>query len=206
MTLAVLAAIGAWAMQSAATEVRTAGYERQNSQTHYLSEYGAFVAMQDMNPTLGPVFFTHAYCQPDSCVSAPTGGVTGTPNRMLKSCLRLGTSTDVSAPLLGAAGANTTTLGSPISPYGGDAGTTTPGSLGAIPMQGDFWAEFTEPVPTQCAGTSTSNGLSCYQMTLTTAGITQQQASNTTALYGSEGVELQRVRVIAGPMAQPNCR
>jgi hypothetical protein len=207
MTLAVLGAVGAWALQSAATEVRTAGYERQNSQTHYLSEYGAFVAMQDVNATLGPIFLTHAYCNPDTCVSAPTSGVSTAPNRMLKACVRLGTSSDVAAPLASLAGANSTTIGTPIAPYGGDAGTSTPGSLGAIAMQGDFWAELTEPTPLAGGqGNDIQNGLSFFQMTLTTGGITQQRTTSTTALYGSEGIELQRVRVVAGPLAQPNCR
>jgi len=206
MTLAVLGAIGAWALQSAATEVRTAGYERQNSQTHYLSEYGAFVAMQNVNATIGPVFLTHAYCNPDSCVAAPTSGVASAPNKMLKACVRLGSSSDVAAPLANLAGANTTTIASPIAQYG-DAGTTTPGSLGAIPMKGDFWVELTEPTPLAGgAGNDIQNGLSFYQFTLTVGGITQQQTSNTTALYGSEGVELQRVRVVAGPLPQPNCK
>src|SRR5580704_882781 len=48
MTLAVLSTIGAWALQSAALEVRMAGYERQNTQTHYLAEYGVLAAMQDL--------------------------------------------------------------------------------------------------------------------------------------------------------------
>jgi hypothetical protein len=208
MTLAVLAAIGAWAMQSAATEVRTAGYERQNSQTHYLSEYGAFAVMQDVNSTIGPLFLAQALCNPNSCVAAPTGGVSGTPNGMLKACIRLGTSSDVTAPVLNAnvPGANSTTLTTPIAPYGGDAGTTTPGSLGAIPMRGDFWVELTDFTQLAAgAGNDINNGFNFYQITLTAGGLTQQQASNTTALYGSEGVELQRVRVVAGPLPARTC-
>ncbi len=50
MTLAVLSTIGAWALQSAALEVRMAGYERQSTQTHYLAEYGVMAAMQDLSP------------------------------------------------------------------------------------------------------------------------------------------------------------
>ena len=44
MTIAVLGAIGMWAIQSAALEVRMAGFGRQATQTHYLAEYGALAA------------------------------------------------------------------------------------------------------------------------------------------------------------------
>ena len=40
MTLAVLASLGMYALASATNEVKTAGYERQSAQSHYLSEYG----------------------------------------------------------------------------------------------------------------------------------------------------------------------
>ncbi len=40
MMIAVLGSVGVYALAAAATEVRTSGNERQNTQTHYLAEYG----------------------------------------------------------------------------------------------------------------------------------------------------------------------
>ncbi len=40
MTLTVLASVGIYALAAASNEVRTSGYERQNTQTHYLASYG----------------------------------------------------------------------------------------------------------------------------------------------------------------------
>ena len=48
MTLAVLASVGVYALAAAATEVRTSGNERQNTQTHYLAEYGVLGAAREM--------------------------------------------------------------------------------------------------------------------------------------------------------------
>ncbi len=48
MTLAVLASVGIYALAAAATEVRTSGNERQNTQTHYLAEYGVLGAAREM--------------------------------------------------------------------------------------------------------------------------------------------------------------
>jgi len=51
MALAVLASVGIFALAAAATEVRTSGNERQNAQTHYLSQYGILVASTTNAPT-----------------------------------------------------------------------------------------------------------------------------------------------------------
>ena len=48
MTLAVLASVGVYALAAAANEVRTSGNERQNTQTHYLAEYGVLGAAHEM--------------------------------------------------------------------------------------------------------------------------------------------------------------
>ena len=48
MTLAVLASVGVYALAAAATEVKTSGNERQNTQTHYLSQYGVLGVAHEM--------------------------------------------------------------------------------------------------------------------------------------------------------------
>jgi hypothetical protein len=49
MTLAVLASLGLFALVAAAGEVKTAGHERQNLQSHYLSETGVVAAALAIN-------------------------------------------------------------------------------------------------------------------------------------------------------------
>src|SRR5580704_11905586 len=79
MTLAVLSTVGAWALQSAALEVRMAGYERQSTQTHYLAEYGVMATMQEVSPTTAQGVLPLALCgtnngttaQHAACLSVP---------------------------------------------------------------------------------------------------------------------------------------
>ena len=39
-----------------------AGYERQNTQTHYLAEYGVMAAMQDLAPSVAGNVINNAMC------------------------------------------------------------------------------------------------------------------------------------------------
>ena len=45
MVIAVLASVGLYALAAASIEVRASGNERQNTQTHYLAEYGILAAI-----------------------------------------------------------------------------------------------------------------------------------------------------------------
>jgi len=51
MTLAVLASVGIYALAAASNEVRTSGYERQNTQTHYLASYGILGTAHEISST-----------------------------------------------------------------------------------------------------------------------------------------------------------
>jgi len=204
MTITVLAALGAWALQSAAMEVRMAGYERQNTQTHYLSEYGVLAAMQSLNATYAPAILPVAVVGVGGvraqCLSAPTQN-NASASCMAKACFRWSASQSTLNIY------NTAyTYPATAAPYAIDPSSvtgTTPGSFGLTSMQGDFAVELTEPVqgPAQ-AGTS---GMNFYWVTLTSYGKTQQSTSpNNTALYNSEGDEVLRTRVLAGPIPALN--
>jgi hypothetical protein len=204
MTITVLAALGAWALQSASLEVRMAGYERQNTQTHYISEYGVLAAMQTLNATYAPAILPVAVMgvngQRATCLSAPTQN-NPSASCLAKACFRWTTSQGTMS-IFNPAYTNPATS----SPYAIDPSAvtgTTPGSFGLTSMQGDFAVELTEPAqgPPQ-AGTS---GMYFYWVTLTSYGKTQQSTSpNNTALYNSEGDEVLRTRVLAGPIPPLN--
>jgi hypothetical protein len=203
MTLAVLAALGAYALTSASMEIKTAGYERQNTQTHYLSEYGVLAAMQDVSPETAQLYFNRLVDprqRDSSCTSLP-GIAVVSGNPLSSACLRMG-SAELAQPW-GAPAPAPLTAWSPTAPG-------TPGSLGIIPMDGDFYVEMTEPVPTTPpAGMGTAMGLCFFQITVTSVGITQPQlanrASHPTALYGGEGLETARARLVAGPVKGAGC-
>jgi hypothetical protein len=201
MTLAVLASVGIYALAAAASEVKTSGYERQNTQTHYLAQYGIVGAAHELTATKAQWYLGAMLAQPDVCpLSLP--GVTTSTNIMVRACRRIGKDEMGSAWL----SSTPVTLA-----YGGAAPllpNTMPGSFGTIPMTGDFFVELTEP--TQASAPS-RYGLDlhfCFiDLTATASGITRPifaSATDTaTAGFAGEGLEVQRARFVAGPIQCP---
>ncbi|MGH7437243.1 MAG: hypothetical protein ACRENE_16325, partial [Polyangiaceae bacterium] len=58
MMITVLAAVGMFALAASATEVRTAGNERQNAQTHFLSQYGILALARETEAGHGPAILS----------------------------------------------------------------------------------------------------------------------------------------------------
>jgi Tfp pilus assembly protein PilX len=196
MTLAVLASVGVYALAAAATEVRTSGNERQNTQTHYLAEYGVLGMAHEVNPGNASWIVRHMKLPADtSCVSlqgVPTGATANT-----LECMRF------PASQLGQAWTQPFVV-----PYGGTSGAAPytkgipPGSLGSTPTKGDFFVELTESMQTPARGTSSNANFCFFQVTATSVGLTQPTVpgvTDPTALFGAEGVETQRARLIVGP-------
>jgi hypothetical protein len=129
------------------------------------------------------------------CVSLQ--GVGASASNLSKACRRMG-----SAELANAWGTSITPIIA--------ATPTVAGSLGPYALTGDFYVEITDPsTGTAMWGIDTRVGLCFQSFTLTAVGITepdqamlaQQNVTLTpTALYGSEGQEMSRARVTAGPM------
>lgn len=199
MTLAVLAAVGMYALRAASTELKTSGYERQNAQTHYMTEYGVLAAAQEVNASKAQLYLGLMTGAPDvRCISlAPAmtvGGVPSSPTLMAKACRRMG------AAELTKSWANV--VNTPIlTPIVG----TTPGSMGSAPITGDFFIELTDPAQaTPPAGFDLRLGLCFMQMTVTSVGMTIPIITNNdTATFAGEGLETARARIIAGPVKCP---
>jgi hypothetical protein len=200
MTTAVLASVGVYALAAASNEVRTSGNERQNTQTHYLSEYGVLGVTHEMVSGKAQFYLGLMLSQPDSpCVSLP--GVPATASKVTRACRRLG-SAELGQPWTG----TTITV-----PFGN--GTTTPayqsgiapGSFGPIPLNGDFFVELTEPTQAQAPARYDTKLNFCFiELTATASGITQPIiAGQPTGTYANEGIEVQRARIIAGPVQCP---
>jgi hypothetical protein len=192
LTMSVLAAVGMYALRASSLEIRTAGFERQSTQTHYLSEYGIVAATQAMNaqmlPTILSVMKT-ATTRDTKCASLATSFTVGgqTPVGRSLDCNRIEMS-DMGTYL------NNVPVANLIAVYGGSP--TLPGSLGSAPMVANFWAEVTDAFPSKPLP-GFSGQFSTCTFTVTSFGITQPYfaASNPTAQFGSEGVEMSRARV-----------
>lgn len=198
MALAVLASVGIYALAAASNELRTSGNERQSTQSHYLSQYGVIAAAQELASTKAQFYLGLMMTQPDvNCVSLQ--GVPTTASPMTKACRRMGMQ-----ELATGSGwsANATVPYAFNTPYAG-----APGSLGPTPVKPDFYIELTEPTTASTPARYAINLQFCFiQMTTTSVGITQPQypsSPTTPSVFGGEGLEMQRARLVAGPIQCP---
>jgi hypothetical protein len=202
MTIAVLASVGIYALAATATEMRTSGNERQNTQTHYLAQYGVLGAAHEISG--GRALFTiklmtSTTYMDTSCVSLQ--GVPTTAPLLSRACVRMGSAE------LGQAW----TIKDAVTKYGGNntaqayTPSITPGTFGPMPMNGDYFVELTEPMRLASPAKYSTNSNACFaQITVTSVGYTQPvfpgMLNTTTAQFGGEGVETQRARLVAGPL------
>ncbi len=199
MTLALLASLGLYALQSASTEVKTSGYIRQNAQSHYLSEYGMLAGVNAMSGTTGQLYLSMMRTQTQmdsSCTSLQGVDMTNASN-LTKACYRMG------AAQMG------TAWGTGVTPIVA-AKPTIAGSLGPYALTGDFYVEVTDPsMGSAMWGIDTRMGLCFQSFSLLAVGITEPDQQmllsqgitlTPTALYGAEGTEMSRARITAGPM------
>lgn len=184
MTLTLLALMGVYAISNTATEVRSAGYVRQATQAHYLSEY-ALTAVANHVTSSNADFMVNTLLLGQSspttdCLSVPTYI---TASAIARACIRF----------------NQTQLeemwqGRPLlTEYSlGQRGNTT--------MQGTVFAEFTNPTLTQPPpGFDQALGLSFARVTVTTGGSVQAGGFDPTRLE-NRTLEMGRARLTVGPV------
>jgi hypothetical protein len=204
MTMAVLVSVGVYALAASANETRTAGNERQSTQTHYLADYGIVGAAHELNSTraqflLGQML--NATYRDTLCVSLPTPPTTYQTYPQMLACKRLG-SAELGSTWNG--GATITVNYSGTTPY---ASSATPGSLGPMPMTADFFVELTEPTQANAPARYALDLQFCFiEMTVSSTGLTYPVvtgASASTDQFGAEGTETERARILAGPVRCP---
>jgi hypothetical protein len=223
MTLAVLSTIGAWALQSAALEVRMAGFERQSTQTHYLAEYGVLTALENLTSTSSAAYgsLMAAKCGASNgtsvvhpaCLSVPCVNFSTNPPTILANCAevnaaypsamscgRWDTASGIAGFPVAAQNGITPWTAALLDPgSGGVAGTA--GSLGATNTQGNVAAELTDLVagPPPTGTSSQPNGgtptVASYWVTVTAYGQTYTSNSGVTNAT-SQGTELLRSRLL----------
>jgi Tfp pilus assembly protein PilX len=175
-TLALLAGMGVYALTSTTAEVRTAGYQRQATQAHYITDLATVAAVEVFSPENASYIDNQMKVSTSAkpCLSGPQVGLNSGVSEIAKRCAKL--HPDYVTQSLGApALVNQTIQGTEI--------------------RGDFWSEVTEPISNGMqAGFDLSNGKCFTRYTVTTYVTT---SNNTTAV--PLGRETSRARVVVGP-------
>ena len=207
MAIVALASVGLYALAAAQNEVRTSGNERQNTQTHYLAQYGIIGVAHEMVASKAQLYLglmINPSTADTNCVSLPSLPPSAGP--LASACRRmgsaeLGASWAINPPIDSYAG--TTATNASTAPF---AANTLPGSLGPSPINGDFFVELTDPNETGAPPRYSTDLHFCFvQLTATSNGLTQPifPGSNATGTFGGEGIEVQRARILAGPVQCP---
>ncbi len=227
MTIAVIGAMGIYALQLASAEVRTAGFIRQQMQTAALSSYGIGVSAQALavNPQ---IYASIMVQQPDAaCYSLfgiqgttmPLGVVLGgnpagtSVTAQANACHRAG-SPELAAQIT-PAGTTAVTLisyGTPLVPLTTYAGGSdlTRGPIG-LPTTPDFFVEVTDPtqrLPPPGYSANQSATVCFLEASSSSIGVTPTTAtynatdafSSTASGFRSEGLEMSRARIMFGPV------
>ena len=209
MTLAVIGAMGVYALQMASTEVRTAGFVRQQVQTEYLNQFGGTALQQSLN-TVGPQLNTIMTQMPDgACYSLygiPSFATLAAGSNQQSSACHRADAVEL--------GGYVNLPGLPVTllpAYGGANSDSTRGAVG-IPLSPFFYAEITDPTPRQAPAKYATNATSpiCFiDVTVSSLGMTPTppivnpvNPSDSTSLL-TEGFEMGRGRMVFGPLPCP---
>jgi hypothetical protein len=204
MVLTLLTAVGVFAIRAASLGSSAVGYERQNTQNHYVGEYGMLSVITELSTTRRSAYVdqmtkpnsvsgTNDKCWATKDLSNPGAGV-------FVPCYRV-YAHEVQNVL-----PNGRQLFDPSSADGGTL--LTPGSLGPVPLDGDFVVEMTDlgPVGAPVAGTDvggTGPRFRYLQVTLTSMGQVRPSGDPTTCVDSSAalaGNEMGRAFVVIGPL------
>jgi hypothetical protein len=206
MALTMLTAIGVFAMRAASMAVAASGYDRQNTQNHYVGEYGLLGAVAELSTTRRTAYVDKMGRGVEQCsaVKGVQNGGGAVP------CYHLYANDVQKAVTESFSGRS---LFEPSS----SAGTTlTPGSLGPASLDGDFVVEMTDPGPVgmPVAGSDvggTGPKFRYLQVTLTSTGqVRPSGGGNCNGVVTSGGTvdvqgqlagnETGRAFVVIGPM------
>jgi hypothetical protein len=183
MTLALLAGMGVYALTSTTSEVRTAGYQRQAAQAHYVTDLATVAAVDVFSPENASYIDNQMkVVSPSSpCLSSPQVGLTSGVSEIARRCAKL--HPDYIKQNLGTDPMPETSSGSRVL------------HIPNTQVRGEFVSEITEPVGNGVqAGFDVSSGKCFTRYTVTT----YVKTSNLTTA-GTLGRETSRARVVVGP-------
>jgi len=197
MVLSMLTAIGVFAMRAASMAGAASGYERQNTQNHYVGEYGLLSAVAELSTTRRSAYVKKMRQASETCTA--TSGVpnlgTGVP------CYKL-YANDVGKLVAGNFSGRLL-----FDPPSGSGSTIVPGSLGPAALDGDFVVEMTDisEVGLPVAGSALEGSgakFKYYQITLTSIGQVRPAGDPAACTAGAvvAGNEAGRAFVVVGPL------
>jgi hypothetical protein len=198
MVMTMLTAIGIFAIRAASLGAATSGYDRQNTQNHYVGEYGMLTMVSELSTTRRSAYVNEMTAAHDKCWA--TQNLADPSANVFVPCYRLYTREIQRVLPSGHA---------LFDPATGDGGTlVSPGSLGPSALDGDFVVEMTDPGPAGApvAGSDvggTGPRFRYLQLTLTSIGQVRPAADPTvcdTSATTIAGDETGRAFVVIGPM------
>jgi hypothetical protein len=150
-----------------------------------MTEYGVEAALQWASGTAGAIDTAYKSSNADTGCASTQGGALVGANAAFQKCVRKGAQNDGGNAWLTTA----LTTYNPSTP-------AVPGSLGAIPLDGDWNFEFSEPRNAHVAGDDNSY---CHlEYVVTAYGMTKPSGGTVTSQYAGEGIEIARARVVSG--------
>jgi len=198
MVLTMLTAIGVFAMRAASMANLSSGYDRQNTQNHYVGEFGLLTAVAELSTTKRSAYVQKMSQGVEKCTA--TKGVTSLSTTGVP-CYHL-YANDVSKAVA------SNFSGRPLfEPPSGTGSALVPGSLGPVALDGDFVVEMTDPGPVglPVAGTDVGGSAAKFrylQVTLTSVGQVRPAGDPAACTAGAvvAGNEVGRAFVVIGPL------
>jgi hypothetical protein len=198
MVMTMLTAIGIFAIRAASLGSSTSGYDRQNTQNHYVGEYGMLSVVSELATTRRSAYVNQMSTAHDKCWA--TQNLADPSANVFVPCYRLYAREVQNVLPSGHALFDQSSA---------DGGTLVqPGSLGPAALDGDFVVEMTDPGPVGApmAGSDvggTGPRFRYFQVTLTSLGQVRPSADPTicdTNAATIAGNETGRAFVVIGPM------
>jgi len=199
LVLTMLTAIGVFAMRAASLAEAASGYDRQNTQNHYVGEFGLHGAIAELSSPRRNIYYDRLKAGKEKCIA--TKGISSTNG--IVPCTPIETG-EVQAAVMAAFS------GRPLfEPATTSSGTVTPGSLGPAGLDGDFRVEMSDPGPVGQPVAGTSQGgqpgtvWRYQQVTLTSVGQVRPAGNPGVCVTTSAGVagnETGRAFVVIGPI------
>jgi hypothetical protein len=197
MMITMLMGIGLFAARSATLSTAASGFERQMTQTHYVTQYGILSTAAELSSSRRAAYIKQMSASPDAACSS---GVLAAKVSNY-TCYRFGYADLQQMMQVGNAGQTF------IVPANTSA--KTPGSLGVADLEADWLVEMsdlapaTPPVPGMDLTSAGAANIRYMVVTLTATGQVRPRSSGATATLPSAitaSIETTRAHLVVGPM------
>ena len=202
LVITLLTGVGLFATQASSLATRASGYNKQMTQTHYLTEFALQTTIAELSTDKRSAYLKTMAQVPDASCVAVLNKANNTPvtNR---TCYRFGyTDLEAAIPV-----ANNKLLVAPAVGASGSLGFVDPN--GKVLTEGDFLVEMTDlgPYSPPVAGndlTSGSVNMQYYSVTLNATGQVRPKSAAANSVDANAGrgasLETSRAHIVIGPL------